>query len=217
MHKQQGCPQDWEYCRAKSIQTLGRASQRVNWSWSQCIKSHHAQTSSGKGLRSHFWNRNIVRSILLWLRKKITGLLLCGPKSSLQIKVNFAFHLEIKVWSPEEDWRGTESKLLEVQCEDSEVSDDSGCHEICWSIVFSEVRSQCSLLPEILKHFLLPSADKLYEDADFLFQQDFSTCPQCQNHFQVVCWSWYYCAWLASKLTRPETHREYMGHCQEEN
>ncbi len=38
----------WENCQAKPIQTLGRASQGVNWSWSQCIKSHHAQTSSGK-------------------------------------------------------------------------------------------------------------------------------------------------------------------------
>ncbi len=54
MHKQQGWPQAWEYCQAKSIQTLGRASQGVNWSWSQCIKSHHAQTSSGKGLPSWF-------------------------------------------------------------------------------------------------------------------------------------------------------------------
>ncbi len=31
-------------------------------------------------------------------RRKRTGLLLSGPKSSFQIKVNFAFHLEIKVW-----------------------------------------------------------------------------------------------------------------------
>ncbi len=74
-----------------------RASQRVNWSWSQCIKSHHAQTSSGKGLPSHFWNRNIIRSILPGLRRKITGLLLSGPKSSFQMRVYFAFHLEIKV------------------------------------------------------------------------------------------------------------------------
>ncbi len=64
MHKQQGWPQAWEYCQAKLIQTLGRASQGVNWSWSQCIKSHHAQTSSGEELPSHFWNRNIIRSIL---------------------------------------------------------------------------------------------------------------------------------------------------------
>ncbi len=97
MHKQQEWPQAWEYCQAKTIQTLGRASQEVNWSWSQCIKSPHAQTSSGKGLPSHFWNRNIVRSILPGLRRKRTGLLHSSPKSSFQIKVHFEFHLEIKV------------------------------------------------------------------------------------------------------------------------
>ncbi len=149
MHKQQGWPQAWEYSQAKLIQTLGRASQGVDWSWSQFIKSHHTQTSSGKGLPSHFWNRNIVRSILPGLWRKITGLLLSGPKFSFQIKVNFAFHLEIKVWSLEEDWRGTESKLLEVQCEVSEVRDDLGCRDVCWcwSIVFHQVQSQCSRLP----------------------------------------------------------------------
>ncbi len=42
----------------------------------------------------------------------------------------------------------------------------------CWSTVFSEVHSQRSHLPGILEHFMLPSADKLYGDADFIFQQD---------------------------------------------
>ncbi len=50
-----------------------------------------------KRATKHFWNRNNVRSILPGLRRKITGLLLSGPKSSFQMKVNFAFHLEIKV------------------------------------------------------------------------------------------------------------------------
>ncbi len=75
--------------------------------------------------------------------------------SSFQIKVNFAFHLEIKVWSLEEDWRGTESMLLEVQCEVSEVSDDLGCHDVywCWSIVFYKVQSQRSHLPGDFRAF----------------------------------------------------------------
>ncbi len=63
--------------------------------------------------------------------------------------------------------------LLEVQCEVSTVSEDLDCHVICWcwSTVFSHVHSQCSHLPG---HFraMLPSADKLYEYADFIFQQD---------------------------------------------
>ncbi len=94
------------------------------------------------------------RNILPGLWRKRTGLLLSGPKSSFQMKVNFAFNLEIKV--PESgEWRGTEPMLLEVQCEVSTVSHDLGCHVICWcsSTVFSGK---------------LPSADKLYGDADLI-------------------------------------------------
>ncbi len=63
--------------------------------------------------------------------------------------------------------------LLEVQCEVSTVSDDLGCHVIywCWSIVFSEVHSK-RIYQYILEHFMVPSADKLYGDDDFIFQQD---------------------------------------------
>ena len=49
----------------------------------------------------------------------------------------------------EEEWRGTESKLLEVQWEVSTVSDNLGCHVICWcwSTVLYQVQSQCRCLP----------------------------------------------------------------------
>ncbi len=51
--------------------------------------------------------------------------------------------------SLEEEWRGTVSKLFEVQCEVSTVCDDLGCRDVCWcwSIVFYQVQSQCSHLP----------------------------------------------------------------------
>ncbi len=185
VHKQQGWPQAWEYCQAKPIQTLGRASQGVNWSWSQCIKSHHAQTSSGKELPSHFWNRNIVRSILPGIRRKRTGLLLSGPKSSFQMKVHLAFHLEIKVWSLDEERRDTESKLLEVQCEVSTVSDDLGCRDICWcwSTVFYQVQSLPGDFGALNAIFLLTMI--------------------------LLCILWYYQhAW-------PESHMEMMGYFQE--
>ncbi len=146
MYKQQGWTQAWEYCQAKLIQTLGRASQVVDWSWIECIKSHHTQTSSGKGLprQRHFWNN--VRSTLPGQRRKITGLLLSSPKSYFQIKVHFAFYLKIKVWR----------KSVEAQnpsCLKSSVKFPKsvkiwGCHDICWcwSIVFYQVQSQCSRL-----------------------------------------------------------------------
>ncbi len=175
MHKQQGWPQALEYSQAKLIQTLVRASQGVNWSWSQCIKSHHAQTSSGKGLPSHFWTRDNVRSILPGLWRKRTGLLLSGPKSSFQMKVNFAFHLEIKV--PESGGR-VERHRIHV-CLKSSVKfpqsvmiwaamSSAGVGPLC----FLKSTVNAAIYKEILEHFMLPSADKLYGDADFIFQQD---------------------------------------------
>ncbi len=88
---------------------LGKLHNVWTRSCSQCIKSHHAQTSSGKELPSHFWNRNIIRSILPGLRRKRTGLLLSGPKSSFQMKVHFAFNLEIKL--PESGGRVERRKI----------------------------------------------------------------------------------------------------------
>ncbi len=62
----------------------------------------------------------------------------------------------------------------------------------------------------MLEH-LLPSADQLFKDADFIFQQDLAPV-----HTAKCTKSWLNDQ-LASKLTRPEPHRESMGYCQEEN
>ncbi len=160
---------------SKLIQKTWESFTRSGRSWSQCIKSHHAQTSSGKGLPSHFWTRDNVRSILPGLWRKRTGLLLSGPKSSFQMKVNFAFHLEIKVpesggrverhrihvaWSPvwsfhSQWWFGLPCHLLVL------------VHCVFWSPQSTQPSTR-----KILEHFILPSADKLYGDADFIFQQD---------------------------------------------
>ncbi len=77
-----------------------------------------------------------VRIVLTGLWRKRTGLLLSGPKSSFKMKVNFAFHLEIKVpesggrverhrihvaWSPvwsfhSQWWFGLPCHLVLVHC-----------------------------------------------------------------------------------------------------
>ncbi len=108
------------------------------------------------------------------LRRKRTGLLLSGSKSSFQMKVNLAFNLEIKVpesggreerhrihvaWSPvwsfhSQWWFGLPCHLLVL------------VHCVFWS------PQSTVIYQDILEHFMLPSADKLYGDADFIFQQD---------------------------------------------
>ncbi len=144
---------------------------------------------------------------------------LSGPKSSFQMKVNFSFHLETRSQSLEEEWRGTESMLLEVQCEVSTVSDDLGCHVICWcwSTVFSEVHSQRSHLPGNFRALHASFCWQALWRCWFHFSAGLGTCPHCQRYRKLVQWPWCYCAWLASKLTWPEPQRESMGYCQEED
>ncbi len=86
---------------------------------------------------------------LTWAKKKNNWTVDQWSKVLFSDKNNFCISFEIKVWSLEEDWRDTESKLLEVQCEVSKVSDNLGCRDVCWcwSIVFYQVQSQCSCLP----------------------------------------------------------------------
>ncbi len=54
---------------------------------------------------------------------------------------------------------------------------------------------------------MLPSADKLFKDSDFIFQQDLAPAHTAKS---PKSWLNDQCAWLASKLTRPE-------YCREEN
>ncbi len=61
---------------------------------------------------------------------------LSGPKSSFQMKVNFAFHLETRSQSLEEEWRGTESMLLDWPAN----SPDLNPIENLWGIVKRKMR-----------------------------------------------------------------------------
>ncbi len=69
----------------------------------------------------------------------------------------------------------------------------------------------------ILEHFMLPSADQLFKDTDFIFQQDLapahttkSTNSWLNDHGIGVL------DWPANSLDLNPT-REYMGYYQEEN
>ncbi len=39
-------------------------------------------------------------------------------------------------------------------------------------LCFFENQRHCTCLPRNFEHFMLPSADQLFKDADFIFQQD---------------------------------------------
>ncbi len=124
-------------------------------------------------LLSHSWTIDNIRGVLPGLRRRRTGLLPSGPKSSFQMRASFVFHLETKVlesggrvekliaqvaWSPVLRfhslwWFGVQCHLLVlVHC------------------VFLKANVTAPVHKEILEHFMLPSAYQLFKDADFIFE-----------------------------------------------
>ncbi len=116
------------------------------------------------------------------------------------MKVNFAFHLEIKVtdsggrverhrihvaWSPMRSFH-------------SQWWFGLPCHLLVW--VHCVFWSQRSHLPE---NFRALHASFCWQTLwrCWHFPAGFGTCPQCQWYQKLVHWPWCYCAWLASKLT----------------
>ncbi len=171
MHNQPREPQPYEDCQAKSIQEFGWTSQGMDWGWGQDIKSHHTQTCQGIWLQ-------LSSEALPELRRRRTGLLPSGPKSSFQMRASFVFHLEIKVlesggrvekltaqvaWSPVLSfhslwWFGVQCHLLVL------------VH--CVFLKTNVTARNAKIYQYILEHFMFPSADQLFKDADFIFQQD---------------------------------------------
>ncbi len=90
MHNQPREPQPYEDCQAKSIQEFGWSSQGMDWGWGQGIKSTTHRRVEEFGYSYH-------QRRLTWAKRRRTGLLPSGPKSSFQMRASFVFHLETKV------------------------------------------------------------------------------------------------------------------------
>ncbi len=76
-------------------------------------------------------------------------------------------------------------------------------------LCFLKSTVKAAIYQEILEHFMLPSADKLYGDADFIFQQDLAPAHTAKgtkswfNDHGVTVLDW--------------PTRESMGYCQKED
>ncbi len=164
-----------------------------------------------KRATKHFWTRDNVQKHLTWAVEKNNWLLLSGPKSSFQMKVNFAFSFGNqgpRVWR----------KSGEAQnpcCLKSSVKFPQSV--MIWAAMssagvghcVSEVHSQRSHLPGNFRALHASFCDKLYWEADFISSRTWHL-PTLPKVLKLVQWPWCYCAWLASKLARPEPHRESM-------
>ncbi len=111
---------------------------------------------------------------LAWAKDKKDWTAAEWSKVMFSDESKFAFPLEIRVPESEEERRGTESTLLEVQCKVSTVSDGLGAMSSAGvgPLCFLRSKVNTAVYQEVVEHFMLPAADQLYGDADFIFQQD---------------------------------------------
>ncbi len=92
---------------------------------------------------------------------------------------------------------------------------------------FWKTNATAPVYQEMLEHFMLPSADQLFKDADLIFQQDLAPAHTAKstkrwlNDHGVGVLDWpENSPDLNPRMTRnlrPEPHRESMGYCQEAN
>ncbi len=182
MHNQPREPQPYEDCQVKSIQEFVWTSQGMDWGWGQGIKSTTHR-------RVEEFGYSCLQRRLTWAKRRRTGLLPSGPKSSFQMRASFVFHLETKVLES-----GGKVKKLIVQ--------------VAWSPVLSfhslgRFGVQCHLLVLVHCVFWKPTSLHLFtktfwstscfllltrnqQRCGFNFPAGFGTYPHCQKHQKLV-------------------------------
>ncbi len=146
-----------------------------------------------------------------------------GPKSSFQTRASFVFNLETKIlesWSKGGEAHSPSCLKSSLKFPQSVMiwgaMSSAGVGPLC----FLKTNVTAPVYQEILEHFMLPSADKLFKDADFIFQQDLAPAHTAKstkswlNDHGVVCW----CCVLDWPANSPDLNPiENLGYCQEEN
>ncbi len=89
MHNQPRELQLYEDCQGKSIQGFGWTSRGMDWGWGQGIKS-----TTHRRVEKLY---SCLQRRLTWAKRRRTGLLPSGPKSSFQMRASSVFHLETRV------------------------------------------------------------------------------------------------------------------------
>ncbi len=114
---------------------------------------------------------------LTWAKEKKNWTVASCPKSSFQMRSSFVFNLETKVL--ESGGRVVRVIAHSQSCLKSSVNFPQSV--MIWGamssagvgpLYFSKTNITAPVYQEILEHFMLPSADQLFKDADFIFQQD---------------------------------------------
>ncbi len=200
MHNQPREPQPYEDCQAKSIQEFGWTSQGMDLGWVQGIKRHRKEFGYSYRQRCLTWakekkNWTVTQWSKVLFSDECKGCISFGNQGP-------------RVWR-----KGGEAHSL--SCLKSSVKfpqsvmiwggmSSSGVGPLC----FLKTNVTAPVYQYILEHFMLPSADQHFKNADFIFQQDLAPAHTAKS---TKSWLNDQLAWLASKLTRPEPQRESMG------
>ncbi len=157
MHNQPREPQPYEDCQAKTIQEFGWTSQGMDWGWGQGIKSTTHRCVKEFGYSCH-------QRRLTWAKEKKNWTVAQWSKVLFSDESKFCISFGNqgpRVWR-----KGGEAHS--PSCLKSSV-------KFPQSVMIWGSMSSAGVGPVyryILEHFMLPSADQLFKDADFIFQQD---------------------------------------------
>ncbi len=218
MQNQPREPQPYEDCQAKSIQEFGWTSQGMDWGWGQGIKSHTHRCVQEFGYSYHQRRLTWAKEKKNWTVAQWSKVLFSdenkfcisfgnqGPRVWRKVKKLIAQ----VAWSPVLSFHSVKSSVKSVMIWGAMSS--AGVGPLC----FLKTNITALVYQDIVEHFMLPSADQLFKDAAFIFQQDLTPAHTAKstkswlNDYDVGVLDW--------PANSPDLNpRESMGYCQEEN
>ncbi len=167
MHNQPREPKPYEDCQAKRIQEFGWTSQGMDWGWGQGIKSTTHRRVEEFGYSCH-------QRRLTWAKEKKNWTVAQWSKVLFSDESNFCISFGNqgpRVWRKGGEAHSPSCLKSCVKFPQSVmiwgVMSSAGVGPLCFL-----TNVTAPVYQEILEHFMLPSADQLFKDADFIFQQD---------------------------------------------
>ncbi len=177
MHNQPREPQPYEDCQAKSIQEFGWTSQGMDWGWGQGIKSTTHRRVEEFGYSCH-------QRRLTWAKEKKNWTVAQWSKVLFSDESKFCISFGNqgpRVWRKSGEAHSPSFLKSSVKFPQSVMiwgaMSSAGVGLLC----FLKTNVTAPVYQEILEHFMLPSADQLFKDADFIFQQDLAPAHTAKN------------------------------------
>ncbi len=173
--------QPYEVCQAKSIQEFGWTSQGMDWGWGQGITSttHRRVKEFGYSCRiplvKPLLNHRQRQRHLTWAKEKNNWTVAQWSNVLFSDESKFCIsygHQGPRVWMKGGEAHSPSCLKSSIKFPQSVMikvaMSSAGVGQLC----FLKTNSTAHVYQEILEQFMLPSADQLFKDADFIFQQD---------------------------------------------